>query len=1102
MSEIAVFAASREYKFRRCVMDVITLNGGLQSVPELSVPQVIYLDFDGETTSYDGEILAIDSVTVQDSQISAERAELIAASLNERYAAENVVFVTTPPADGEYSTIFVGKSDEISALGSYGGLAETVDKGNLNRSDNAFVLLDASDSNSNIIEIISHEADHLLGTLDHGGEGLDSYAWPWDVQNVYAGDVVDNIELNYGARMVVHSGGYAYYIDIAEGSMLTVNSGGYAGGVVVSSGAALTVSSGGIAEGVLWTPFEGTLIISDGATVSFATDITGVHYGSNNKLISRGAAINGKTVKGLMYVGVGGTAAGNVVDGGSMSVIGGTAMETLVSGGRMSIESGTATGTLNSKGIVTLNGGSINGFLNNSELNIYGGTADAVVNEEGRTRVYGGNVTNMEVTSYGELTVYSGGNVSGVIAEKGRINISSGGMVTDTTLNEWGVMNLASGASASTVEVAAGGSVTLSSGAETMGLNITSFGAANVGVGAYANNNRVESMGTLNVSGSAAGNRISGGTMNVAKGAEAVHNYISSGGKVSVNGGSALDTTISRGGTMSAVNAYISAVEVYSSGAKLTVSGGSALNVEVYSSGASMQVNGNAYLSGGAVYSSASVNINGSAKVSNWQIGSKGSMTVAGGALVKDLEVYAQGKLTASKGVTVDKLAVKSAGTVVIESGAVVTNAAVSSGGSMVINGTNRNGLVIHSGAVVSAGKGAIFNFDIRNIAPDQFMIVGLDRLKGAPTYTITVAQEQTAGEYYLAVSSDLSDMSISMTIGDGSVNYGKLVMDGDELYYRDKIYSLAFEFGSTLTLSVKDYISTADLGNNDIDGNGLGDIILVHDAGFAGAWTSTGDENAVKKWMDLSTVGKGFSMLGTGNVYASCDEGNDVFLTNGSTVGAWIVEDGKVTGYETVATFGKTTEILGLGDFDGDNITDILLRSTAGDVGCYFADGNGWNYFQSLGDEWDIAAVGDFNGDGRDDIVLRHEAGFAGTWLTQENGKVKWADLDTLKSDTEIIGAGDFNGDGVDDVLLKKGDWVGAWIVEDGSVTDVMGIGNVKHDIEQIADFDGDGIDDLRIRSEYGDLGVIYVKGADTTEWKYFGSVGDEWKTGFSALA
>ena len=53
----------------------------------------------------------------------------------------------------------------------------------------------------------------------------------------------------------------------------------------------------------------------------------------------------------------------------------------------------------------------------------------------------------------------------------------------------------------------------------------------------------------------------------------------------------------------------------------------------------------------------------------------------------------------------------------------------------------------------------------------------------------------------------------------------------------------------------------------------------------------------------------------------------------------------------------------------------------------------------------------------------------------------------------------------------------------------------------EQIGDFDGDGIDDLRIRTSAGDLGAQLMRGADTLEWKYYGSVGSEWSTFLAAI-
>ena len=64
------------------------------------------------------------------------------------------------------------------------------------------------------------------------------------------------------------------------------------------------------------------------------------------------------------------------------------------------------------------------------------------------------------------------------------------------------------------------------------------------------------------------------------------------------------------------------------------------------------------------------------------------------------------------------------------------------------------------------------------------------------------------------------------------------------------------------------------------------------------------------------------------------------------------------------------------------------------------------------------------------------------------------------------------------------------------------MGLGDLGSvTVEQIGDFDADGIADLRIRTADGDLGAQLVKGEDTLEWKYYGSVGPEWSTSLAAI-
>ena len=299
-------------------------------------------------------------------------------------------------------------------------------------------------------------------------------------------------------------------------------------------------------------------------------------------------------------------------------------------------------------------------------------------------------------------------------------------------------------------------------------------------------------------------------------------------------------------------------------------------------------------------------------------------------------------------------------------------------------------------------------------------------------------------------------------------------------------------------------------LVDGDLNGDGTADVLLAitkadhPSAGSTGAWLI--QENQSAAWGNLSTLGAGWQIFGLGKTDGS-KFNDDVFVYNASTksLGAWVTDDyGVVAGWKSVYDLNANMNLLALGDFNGDGQSDMLLRSDYGDVGCWFTSGakQGWNYFQSLGKEWKIAAVGDFNGDGTDDIALTHSSGFAGCWLVKEDGSVKWSDLDNLGSN-EVVGAGDFNGDGIDDVLLKNGSYYGAWLVEDGNARGWMGLGNLGsgRTVEQIADFDGDGVDDLRIRVDNGAIGSMLVKGADTLEWHYYGSVGKEWSTAVASL-
>ena len=117
---------------------------GKTNYAELSA-QLIYLDFDGAETTYINRDLDIAlNVTVSDSGFSLAEQQYIISTLSEKYQDRNVVFTTDQPLDGGlYSTVYIGKTSDFDRYGSFLGLAETIDKGNLIKNDNAFVMLDS-----------------------------------------------------------------------------------------------------------------------------------------------------------------------------------------------------------------------------------------------------------------------------------------------------------------------------------------------------------------------------------------------------------------------------------------------------------------------------------------------------------------------------------------------------------------------------------------------------------------------------------------------------------------------------------------------------------------------------------------------------------------------------------------------------------------------------------------------------------------------------------------------------------------------------------------------------------------------------------------------
>ena len=570
------------------------------------------------------------------------------------------------------------------------------------------------------------------------------------------------------------------------------------------------------------------------------------------------------------------------------------------------------------------------------------------------------------------------------------------------------------------------------------------------------------------------------------------------------NGGVANFTTVNGWGSMCVFNGGAANSTTLNSGGRMYVSNGGVADSTTVNSGGWM------YVSNGGVAKSTAVagdlRVFNGGVVDATTVNSGGWILVYSGGVADSTTVKSGGWMFVSNGGVANSTTVKSGGWMFVSNGGVANSTTVNSGGRMLVSngGIYTGRLQIAGGATVSAYAGSIIDFDISTVSPRTAALVNdLALVKGAPNFTITVSTTQTAGVYSLADGAAAFNSTVTVNAASGS-ELGTLAVGG--AFDADGLTFRLAKNGGALTLTVEGG-APAGVTAGDLNGDGRADIVMTitqtphPHCGATGAWLIQADQTAA--WGDLSQRNAGWSVFGTGVTDAGKTT-NDIYVkSTGNVVGAWVTDDaGAVAGWVTVGEFDATTQVLGLGDFDGDGQTDLLLRNTNGAVGCYLTDGTGWNYFQSLGDEWSICAVGDLNGDGRDDVVLKHDAGFAGSWLTHSDCTMAWADLATLAEGFEIVGAGDFDGDGTSDVLLKNGNYYGAWLVQNGNAAGWMGLGDLGDvTVEQIGDFDADGRDDLRIRTTSGDLGAQLVKGADTLEWKYYGSVGSEWSTSLAAL-
>ena len=695
---------------------------------------------------------------------------------------------------------------------------------------------------------------------------------------ISSGGVATSTTINGG--MCISSGGVANNTTVDDWGSIVISSGGVANSTTVNSGGYMYISSGGTATDIVWTPCVGYVYVDYGAYVTYASQYSGVYFGSDNQLLSSAQIMDDKVVCGWdgdMYVMNDGVANNTTVDSGGYMYIysGGVANSTTINDGDMYIYSGGTATDIVAEENVTLNitvasntyiqgtyagsafemkNAQITGFTvrDDISMSIYGGTVNSTtidyggfmyissggvansttINAGGRMVIFSGGVANSTtINAGGGMVISSGGVANSTTINGGDMYICSGGVANSTTINANGGMVIYSGGIANSTTVNGGDMYIYYDGVANS--TIVNSGRLTIDSGGVANSTTINGGGMVIYSGGGVNDTTinSNASMQISAGVIANSTTVNGGGIVLLySNGVANDTTVNSGGEFEVHNGgLVDSLTVSAGGlletyrdARTTQAGYSITNLiladganfnlhittESYIQGYS-EVCGNFEVKNGVIQDFAlsrgdSVKLYSGAVADNIQIGPSGDedktacMFIYSGAVANNTTVDGLGNYLHIIG--------GSAGNTVVNNGAEMlfnsgdgSNTTVNSGGSMLVqNGTHRGSLQIENGAYVYVSEGSIIDFTVADRAvSDNYLINDLSLIQGAPTYTITVSEDQAYGIYKLAQGAE--NFSGTISIGNGTTQYGTITVNGDSKECGGAIYTLTQTDGNLL---------------------------------------------------------------------------------------------------------------------------------------------------------------------------------------------------------------------------------------------------------------------------------------------------------------
>jgi hypothetical protein len=382
-------------------------------------------------------------------------------------------------------------------------------------------------------------------------------------------------------------------------------------------------------------------------------------------------------------------------------------------------------------------------------------------------------------------------------------------------------------------------------------------------------------------------------------------------------------------------------------------------------------------------------------------------------------------------------------------------------------------------------------------------------KLKTHQTFTGTVATFSDTDTANIA-----GDFNATINWGDGTTTTGVITggsgsftVSGTHAYnhpgHENIVVTMTDDAPGTATASATTTANVSSTPKNDFNADGLSDLLYQENVNSAHPnvmLAVLGNNGTTVTASAIVPNTKGWPVVAQGDF--NNDNIGDVVLQNtDGTPEIWLVNGTTVTSKVDLPTATSSWHIIAAADFDGDGHPDLLFQNNNGQVGIWEMNGTSVVSMTGLanpGSTWHVIGAGDFNGDGNADILFQNSDGTPMIWEMNGTSVIAQATLPNPGSQWKAIGTGDFNGDGDADILFQQNSGqAGVWLMNGTSVVSMTGLGIPGPNYTAIgtSDFNGDGNADILFQNSNGTPAYWLMNGNTILSMQTLTNPGPQWQ-------